>query len=98
MSQPPAVTLLDSSKPFHRRMGSPGSQHRDVEPMATVLTAGSTEQSTPHHCRLTHWGHKKVQAKMQTLYKMAGTIRDLNSTSVRSPVQFPRCLGELSDE
>lgn len=64
MSQPPAVTFLDSRKPFYRRMGSPGSQRRDVEPLATVLTAGSTKQSTPHHCRMTHCGHEKVQAKM----------------------------------
>lgn len=98
MSQSPTVTLLVSGKPFRRRMGSLGSQHRDIEPMATVLTAGSTEQSTPHHCRLTHCGHKKVQAKIQTLYKMAGTIQDLSGTLMRSPVQFPQCLGELSDE
>lgn len=54
MSQPPAGTLLDPRKPFCGRMGSPGSQCRAVEPMTTVLTAGSTEQSTPHHCRVTH--------------------------------------------
>lgn len=47
MSQPPKVALLDSNTPFHKRMGSPGSQCRDVEPMATVLTAGSTKRS-PH--------------------------------------------------
>lgn len=52
MSQPPAGTLLDSRKPFHRRMGSPGSRRRDVEPLATVLTAGGTKQFTPHHCHM----------------------------------------------
>lgn len=46
MSQPPTVTLLGPRKPFLRRMGSPGSHHGDTEPTATVLTAGSTKQST----------------------------------------------------
>lgn len=63
MSQPLAGTLLGSRKPFHRRMGPPGSQCRDVEPMTTVLTAGSTKQSTPHYCRVTHCGLKKMQAE-----------------------------------
>lgn len=43
MSQPPAVTWLGPRRPFLRRMGSLGSWHKDTEPMATVLTAGSTK-------------------------------------------------------
>ena len=106
ISWPPAVTMLDSREPFHKRMGSPGSQRRGVEPLATVLTAGGTKQSTPHHCCMAHCGHQEVQTKMLTLLciKMAGirwecNIQDPNCTSVRSPVQFPRCcFGELLDE
>ncbi|CAI9174500.1 unnamed protein product [Rangifer tarandus platyrhynchus] len=64
MLQRPAVTFLDSRDPFHRQKGFPGSQPRGVEPLATVLTAGGTKQSTPHHCRLAHCSHQKVKAKM----------------------------------
>lgn len=85
MSQPLAGTLLGSRKLFHRRMGPPGSQCRDVEPMTTVLTAGSTEQSTPHHCRVTHYGLKEIQAEMLTLRKKSGANATFgNSTAHQS--------------
>lgn len=49
MSQPPEVTFLGPQKTIPRRMASPGSEHADHEPTATVLTAGSTKQATPHY-------------------------------------------------
>lgn len=62
------VTCSDTAglqKPFHRRMGSLGSQGRGAEPTATVLTAGSTKQSTPHYCCMTLCGHEKFKPRCQ---------------------------------
>lgn len=47
-SQATCGDIAGLPKPFHGRLGFPGSQCRDVEPTATVLTAGSTKRSPPH--------------------------------------------------
>lgn len=46
-SQATCGDIAGLPKPFHGRLGFPGSQCRDVEPTATVLTAGSTKRSPP---------------------------------------------------
>lgn len=105
-SQATCGDIAGLPKPFHGRLGFPGSQCRDVEPTATVLTAGSTKRSPPpHHYRTTHCGRQNVQAQMLTFLcnKMAGirwecNWQGLSHTSVRSPVQFPRYYDELFDE
>lgn len=48
-------------------MGSPGSEHADHEPTATVLTAGSTKQGHPTLLLHDLCSHKKVRTKMLAL-------------------------------
>lgn len=63
MSPSPEVTLLGPRKTIPRRMGSPGSKHADNEPTVTVLTAGSTKQTTPHHGSTTRAAIRKYEPR-----------------------------------
>uniref|UniRef100_A0A2I2YT03 Uncharacterized protein n=1 Tax=Gorilla gorilla gorilla TaxID=9595 RepID=A0A2I2YT03_GORGO len=73
-------------------MGSPGSQCRDIEPITTVLTAGSLKQSThPMALPRDSRGHSEVQAEMLTLLSNEMVSISANapfSTSVICPVQL----------